>query len=86
MGIAADFCRRGGLLCRVDSLALLGDDLVVAACDVLACLELLALIGDALLKFGQVSAGVRECLLCGVHLAHGRGTLGDKGAHGAGGV
>ncbi len=35
--------------------------LVVAACDILTRLELLALIGDALLKFGQVIAGVREC-------------------------
>ena len=82
MGIAADFCRRGGLLCRVDSVALLGDNLVVAACDILTRLELLALIGDALLKFGQVGTSVRERLLCGVHLAHGRGALGDKSAYG----
>ena len=82
MGIAADFCRRGGLLCRVDSVALLGDNLVVAACDILARLELLALIGDALIKFGQVGTSVRERLFCGVHLAHGRGALGDKSAYG----
>ncbi len=82
MGIAADFCRRGGLLSRGDCLALVGDNLVVTPCDILPRLELLALIGDALIKFGQVGTSIRERLLCGVHLAHGRGALGDKSAYG----
>ena len=71
---------------RGNRLALVGDDLVVAACDILARLEFLGLIGNALLKFGQVGAGIGKCLFRGVHLAHGRGTLGDKGAHGVRGV
>ena len=86
MGITVNFSCRSGLLCRGNRLALIGDDLIVAACDVPARFELLCLVGDALLKLGQVGAGIGECLLGGVHLAHGRRALGDKSAHGVSGV
>ena len=86
MDITVNFSCCSGLLCRGDCLALVGDDLIVAACDVLARLELLCLVGDTLRKLGQVGAGIGECLLCGVHLAHGRRALGDKSAHGVSGV
>ena len=33
-----------------------------------------------------MGAGIGECLLGGVHLAHGRRALGDKSAHGVSGV
>ena len=86
MGITVNLGCRSGLLRCGDRLALVGDDLVVAACDILARLELLGLIDNALLKFGQVGAGIGKCLFRGVHLAHGRGALGNKGAHGVRGV
>ena len=82
VGITVNLSGRCSLLGRGNRLALVGDDLVVAACDILARLEFLGLIGNALLKFGQVGAGVGKCLFRGVHLTHGRGALGDKGAHG----
>ena len=82
VGITVNLGCRSGLLRCGDRLTLVGDDLVVAACDILARLEFLGLIGNALLKFGQVGAGIGKCLFRGVHLAHGRGALGDKGAHG----
>ena len=86
MGITVNISCRSGLLCRGNRLVLIGDDLIVAACDVPARLELLCLVGDTLLKLGQVGAGIGECLLGGVHLAHGRRALGDKSAHGVSGV
>ena len=86
MGITVNLGCRSGLLRCGDRLTLVGDDLVVAACDILARLELLGLIDNALLKFGQVGAGIGKCLFRGVHLAHGRGALGNKGAHGVRGV
>ena len=52
MGVAVNLGGRSGLLCRGDCLALVGDDLIVAACDVPARLKLLCLVGDALLKLG----------------------------------
>ena len=58
VGITVNLGCRGGLLRCSNRLALVGDDLVVAACDILARLEFLGLIGYALLKFGQVGAGI----------------------------
>ena len=82
VGITVNLGGRCSLLGCGNRLALVGDDLVVAACDILARLEFLGLIGNALLKFGQVGAGIGKCLFRSIHLAHGRGALGDKGAHG----
>ena len=52
VGITVNLGCRSGLLRCGDRLTLVGDDLVVAACDILARLELLGLIDNALLKFG----------------------------------